>query len=58
MWTIFFIITTIVCAIGWLACHIGAKAIVYYMKQKGYPRPDEKEINECTRHVVEMLFKK
>lgn len=58
MWTLFFVVATIICSIGWLVCYISAKAIVYYLQQKGYPKPDKKEINECTRHVAEMMFKK
>lgn len=58
MLTIIFAGTTVICAIGWVTAWIGAKAVVYYMAKKGYTPPSEDEIQECTRAVVEEIFKR
>ncbi len=57
MWTGVLLLTTIICAIGWLKNHITALTLAYFMKKKGYTQPDDEEIRECTRWVVERLLK-
>lgn len=56
MWTIIFLATTVICAIGWLTRYISTAALVYYIKKKGYAQPNENEIRECTLWVAKHLF--
>lgn len=51
------IITTIVCAIGWVKGYISTLALLYYIKKKGYTYPSDSEIKECTQWVVKKLNK-
>ena len=55
--TALFIVTTAICAIGWLSSRLAANAIVYYMVKKGYKPPSEDEIEECTRAAAKKMFK-
>ena len=48
---------TIICAVGWLKRYIGTCALIYYMKTKGYKLPNDNDMKECTRFVVNHLFK-
>lgn len=57
MWTAAMLVTTMICAAGWLVKHISCMAIIYYMTTKGYKLPNDKEIRECTREAVKHLFK-
>ncbi|BDZ81377.1 hypothetical protein [Claveliimonas bilis] len=57
MWTVIFIITTVICAIGWMIKHISCMAIIYYMETNGYRLPNDREIEECTREAAKHLFK-
>lgn len=57
MWTGVFMITTIICAIGWLSRYISCIAMIYYMTKKGYKLPSDEKIKECTRETVRHLFK-
>lgn len=57
MLTAFFVVTTAVCAIGWLVTRIAANAIVYYMVKNGYKPPSEDEIKACTLAAAKKMFK-
>lgn len=57
METVIFIGSTTVCALGWLTKHIALCSLVYYLEKKGYPKPNEQEIRECTQWVVKQMFK-
>lgn len=57
MWVAVFVITTVICAIGWLSKHVSCVAMLYYMTIKGYKLPSDEEIEECTREAVKHLFK-
>lgn len=57
MWTIIFIVTTIICGIGWITRYISCTAMIYYMKKTGYKLPNDEEIKECTRFVVRHFIK-
>lgn len=58
MLTAFFVVTTAVCAIGWLVTRIAANALVLYIKEKGYMPPSEDETKACVKRVVTEMFKK
>ena len=58
MWTFLFIVTTIICAIGWLVAHVGVLALTYYIIKNGYTEPSGDELAECTRWVVKKMFKR
>lgn len=55
--TAIFIITTLICAIGWITRYVSSAALIYYMEKTGYKLPNDKEMEECTRFVVRHLFK-
>lgn len=57
MITVLFIVTTAVCALGWLSSRLAANAIVYYMVKKGYKPPSEDEIKACTQAAAKKMFK-
>lgn len=57
MLTAFFVVTTAVCAIGWLVTRIAANALVLYIKEKGYMPPSEDETKACVKRVVTEMFK-
>lgn len=57
MWTIIFIISTLICAIGWMNRYISCTAMIYYLTKKQYKLPDDKEIRECTAFVVKHMFR-
>ena len=58
MLTIFFALTTAVCAIGWLSRYISTCAMIYYIEKKGYTQPSDSEIKECTLWATKKIFKK
>lgn len=53
-------ISTLVCAFGWAANYIAAKAVVHYMIKNGYQLPTKEEIKECTnysaKHTLGLKF--
>lgn len=57
MWTIFFAITTVICAIGWMVWYVSSLSMTYYIEKKGYTQPSEEEMKECTLYVVRHLWK-
>jgi len=57
MWVAVFIVTTAICAVGWLTRYISCAAVVYYMKMKEYKLPNNEEMEECTQFVTRHLFR-
>ncbi|MGC4018358.1 MAG: hypothetical protein QM793_03445 [Muricomes sp.] len=57
MWTILFVVTTIICGIGWLIRYISCTAMIYYVRKNGYKLPTDEELKECTQFVIKHLFK-
>lgn len=57
MWTVVFIITTIICAVGWLGRYISCTAMIYYIEKKQYDLPSDEEIKDCTAFVVKHMFR-
>lgn len=51
-------LTTVICAVGWLKNHITALTLAYYIEKKGYTQPNDEEIKECTQWVAEHLVKR
>ncbi|MDD3137574.1 MAG: hypothetical protein PHX08_01195 [Lachnospiraceae bacterium] len=58
MWTLLFIVTTMICAMKWLAWRVSTAAVLYYISKNGYPLPDNEELKECTRIVAEKILKR
>lgn len=56
--TIFFVLTTVVCAFGWFISRIASIALVRYIKVKGYEPPTAEETKECTRWAAKRVFKR
>ncbi|WP_270395701.1 hypothetical protein [Mediterraneibacter massiliensis] len=57
MWTAVFIVTTVICAAGWMKRYISCMAMIYYMTIRGYKLPNDNEIKECTHEATKHLFK-
>ena len=57
MWTILFVITTVICAIGWFSRYISCLNLIYYMEKNQYKLPNDQELKECTDFVMKHLFK-
>lgn len=53
---IFFIGTTIICGIEWIAYWIGSAALAKYMMDKGYKLPSDEEMKECSLYVWRRLL--
>lgn len=45
-------------AIQWMASVLGSRALVHYMRIKGYTLPTDEELKVCTRYALQHLFKK
>lgn len=58
MGNVMLLITTAICAIGWLTRYVSTASLVYYLERKGYPQPSAQEIHECTLWVVKNMFKR
>ena len=56
--TAFFIVTTLVCGIGWLTRYVSCVTLIYYIEKKGYKHPTDEEMKECIHYVVEHLLRK
>lgn len=56
MWTVVFVITTAICAIGWLRRYISCAALAYYITKHQRSLPTDKELKECTDFVVKELL--
>lgn len=52
IWTMFFGMTTIASLIWVKVEDIGIRALLYYMKHKGYDLPEKKEIRKFTRYAA------
>ena len=57
MATIFFIGTTVICAVGWLGNHVACAGLIYYIEKNGYKLPDRQEAYECTRSAAKKIFR-
>lgn len=55
--TIFFVATTVICAIGWLTRCVSCAALLYYIEKNGYKLPNNKDLKECIHFAVKNLFK-
>lgn len=58
MLTIIFAVLATVLGIRYLATWLGCKAIVKYMKDKGYAPPTKVEVDACCAAVVQELLHK
>lgn len=56
MLTLFFFITTVVCAIGWLLYWVGSAALAKYILDKGYELPSDDELKVCTVYAWKKLM--
>ena len=62
MWTVLFVITTIVFVVKWWIGKVMFKSLLYFIVDKGYTEPTKKELEQCidivTKKTVEEWFKK
>lgn len=57
MSTALFILTTAICAFGWLNCYVSRMAtLYYYMEKKRQDEPEAAEMNECLKEAWMHLF--
>ena len=57
MITAVFVISTAICAVGWLTRSISCAALIYYIEKNGYRLPDNQDLEECTRYAAKKLYK-
>lgn len=57
MWTVIFLITTLICAFGWFTTYVAAGAMLYYMATNGYKLPDKAERKECFEYIAKKILK-
>jgi hypothetical protein len=48
MLTVIFVITTVVCALGWFLEAIAVKAVGKWIRKKGYELPADEELKACS----------
>lgn len=53
----FFILTTIICAVGWLSRYISTAALLWYIQEKEIPLPSDSEMKAGTRFATEHMIK-
>ena len=46
------LIVMTICAIGWSVNYVGTKALLLYIKAKGYRVPSKQEIKKYTRYAA------
>ena len=50
MWTLFFFVTTLLCAEKWFVARVAEMALLQYIQDKDFPWPSAKEFDEyCDR---------
>lgn len=58
--TIIFVITTGICAVGWLLQRLSTAALLWYLDTNNIPFPSDSEMKEgcewAMRHMVKDLF--
>lgn len=57
MLTAVFVVSTVICAVGWFTRYISCTAMIYYIEKNGYKQPNSEEMEECTRTVVKHMMK-
>ena len=55
---IVFLVTTVICAIGWLCYWVASAALAKYMLDKGYTPPSDKEMKACSMYVWNQLLRR
>lgn len=62
MWTILFLVMTIVFLIKWKISELTFKALIYYIVEKGSTVPTKRELEQCitivVKETVEAVFGK
>ncbi len=46
MWTLFFFVTTLLCAEKWFVARVAEMALIQYIQDKDFPRPTPEEFDE------------
>lgn len=46
------LLTNCISVIGWAVCYISSKALVFFMKEKGYTPPGKMEIKKWCRYAA------
>ena len=59
-WTmaLIFIVTTIICAVGWVSTRISLITVLWYMSEKEYPFPSGEDMKKGTEYAVKHFFRK
>lgn len=56
MLTVFFAITTLICAINWLLRYINTAVLFWYLQEKRVPLPTDEEMRRGSEFVVRHLM--
>lgn len=57
MWKIILIITTVICATGWISNKIGLLTILLFLAERGIDIPDAEERREYSEKVIKKILK-
>lgn len=57
-WMLFFLVTTVICAIGWINSRLARMIVLYYYVEKYNNTPTDEDIQRCGRKVIRHLFHK
>lgn len=57
MLTLLFVITTIICALGWLVTKMSTLILSWYLTEKNVPPPTEEDLRKGADYVVKHILK-
>lgn len=59
-WTmaLIFIVTTIICAAGWVVTRVSLITVLWYMNERKYPFPNDAEMKKGTKYAIKHFLKK
>ncbi len=53
-----FAVTTIIYAVAWATARVSLITILWYMNERGYPFPNDEEMEEGTKYAIKHFLKK
>lgn len=55
---VFFAVTTIICAVGWVVTRVSLITVLWYMNERKYPFPNDAEMKKGTKYAIKHFLKK
>ena len=53
-----FIVTTIICASGWVVTRVSLITVLWYMNERKCPFPNDAEMKKGTKYAIKHFLKK